>query len=250
MGGGTRPPTRAAMMSVAGTPRRDRPARWRAGAGTRDPLRRLPLAYFGVARRRVREWPVSDSGIGGIILRVAYPQTPNASRITYELTGQRVSGPADTGMGLVVRLADNGNYLFFSVFNDSSVVVFAKVNGSIKQLTDPGLRSQAVSANGPNTLRVVAEGSSFTIVVNGQPIGTLPIDGVWPSGAFGFGAIGGNDDAANCYVPEVHRDCGLIGRTRNLSRHRTFVTPQGGRRAFVRFVWMRQVCLALPARTG
>jgi len=196
VGGGTPPPTRAPMMASGGTLVARPGGTTGAGAGTvilsddfRSSASGLPAAGYANGQYRIQAPAAS-------ILRTAYPQTLNASRITYELTGQRASGPADAGMGLVVRLADNGNYLLFAVFNDSSVVVFAKVNGSIKQLTDPMLKSPAVSASGPNTLRVVADGSNFTISVNGQPIGTLPVEGVWPSGGFGFGALGGNDDAA------------------------------------------------------
>ncbi len=179
------PPSRGTLGAGAG-----------AGAGAvilsddfRSSASGLPAAGYANGQYRLQS-------PAGIIQRVAYPQATNASRITYELTGQRVSSPADAGMGLIVRLADNGNYLFFAVFNDSSVVVFAKVNGSIKQLTDPGLKSRVVSASGPNTLRVVAEGSTFTIAVNGQSIGVLPIDGVWPSGGYGFGTVAGDNDAA------------------------------------------------------
>lgn len=154
----------------------------------RNPSSGLPTTGYQNGEYRI---PVR----AGYVQTAAYGERTDRPRVTYEVTARRVSGPDDAGMGLLVRQLDRDNYLTFVVLGDGTAGLLARVDGSV-QLIGESKKLRAFNATGMNVLRVVADGNKFTFTVNGDMVVAFTIDDVWPDGAFGLHAIGGDDAPA------------------------------------------------------
>lgn len=84
--------------------------------------------------------------------------------------------PAGGGYGLFFRFQDEGNYYALTVFCDGRVTVFERAGGRLNTtpLLDASL-PDGLSAVGPDThiVGVAAQGESFTMYFDGQPIGAF-----------------------------------------------------------------------------
>ncbi len=148
-----------------------------------NPRSGLPMQGYRMGEYRI-------AAQAGRTLYVSYDESVNVPRLTYEVTTRRVAGPTDAGGGLIVRELDEQNYLMFVALGNGVTVVLIRENNSVKVLAQE--RISGVNANGPNTLRVVAEGERFTFSVNGRTVIDGDIAGVWAEGAFGLQAVGGD----------------------------------------------------------
>ena len=103
----------------------------------------------------------------------------------YEVTATQVAGPLDNGYGLIIRLnPDDNSFYMFEISGDG--YVWAGLCQS--QCDSQGWQaSNAVhqGLNQPNLLRVVANGSEMTFIVNDQQVARIN-DATLAQGQVGF----------------------------------------------------------------
>jgi Subtilase family len=103
----------------------------------------------------------------------------------YQVTARRVSGPSDLIMGVVFRYVDKDNFAFFEYSNTGRYGFLILEDGVIHGIGYPG-DTTLIKANAPNVIQIVGMGTSFTALVNGQPVVTAEIPDAAPGGAFGL----------------------------------------------------------------
>jgi hypothetical protein len=117
---------------------------------------------------------------------VVYPKAIGpVANDAYEVSARRVSGPSDLVMGVVFRFVDKDNFSFFEFSNAGRYAFFVIENGTIHGVGTPG-ETTAIREDVANMIQVVGMGTSFTALVNGQPVATAEIEDAAPGGAFGL----------------------------------------------------------------
>lgn len=97
----------------------------------------------------------------------------------------QVAGPDDNEYGVLARVQDNSNFYRFSISGDGYFLVSKFVDGSPEPLNGNWTPSQAIHlGQATNVVEVIAEGSTFTFVVNGEQLAQVD------DGQFAHGDIG------------------------------------------------------------
>jgi hypothetical protein len=137
------------------------------------------------------------SADAGYFLSAWYPDRTvrNAASEAYEVQARRVSGASDASMGLEVRRMDKDNYVVFVIWNDGYYSAYLKYQGSLQSIFNADRPSATIRQNGPNTLRVTAQGEQFEFSVNGQSLFRVAVENLWTDGQSGL-VGGGGDNAA------------------------------------------------------
>jgi hypothetical protein len=103
----------------------------------------------------------------------------------YEVTARRVSGAKDLYMGIVLRYVDKDNCVFFAISNNGDYAFVVMEGGAMRAASDPGTTTR-IRTDSANLIQVVGIGTSFTALVNGQPVATTDIPDAAPGGQFGL----------------------------------------------------------------
>jgi hypothetical protein len=103
----------------------------------------------------------------------------------YEVTARRVSGASDLYMGIVLRYVDKDNCVFFAISNSGAYGFLVVEGGAMRAAGNPGTTAR-IRSDSANLIQVVGIGTSFTALVNGQPIATADIPDAAPGGQFGL----------------------------------------------------------------
>jgi|GEM_PF-2365286 len=85
---------------------------------------------------------------------------------TIEVYIQWILGPTTYGYGLLFRVASSGNHYRFLIDADGYYIISKWINGTSQPLVDWTYTS-AINKQGANTLKLVCQGSSITVYVNG-----------------------------------------------------------------------------------
>jgi hypothetical protein len=118
---------------------------------------------------------------------------PTISRVTdfhLAVDCTQTSGPAGAYMGLMMRLNDNGDYYLFSLQNTGDYSFDVYFNGQWLSLID-WTPSPAIQVDEANHMEVIAEGTRFSLFVNGYWLADYE-DQTIPSGYCGL--LVGMDD--------------------------------------------------------
>jgi len=114
--------------------------------------------HFVINALDLSGWEVAGKRAGDFILDVDAAQ---------------VEGPDDNHYGVIVRFADKDNFYRFDISGDGYFSAFRFRDGQWEKLIDwtetPAIKQGATT----NHLRVIAEGSRLTLVVNGTIAGSI-----------------------------------------------------------------------------
>ncbi len=105
-------------------------------------------------------------------------------RLTVEAT--QVAGPADNEYGVLIRMQDRRNFYCFAISGDGYFLVSRFVEGVREPLAGDWTPSDAIRQGAAtNVLEIVAQGSRFSFIVNGQTV-TEAEDERFPHGDIGL----------------------------------------------------------------
>jgi hypothetical protein len=99
----------------------------------------------------------------------------NAGDFILDVDATQIEGPDDNHYGVIVRYADDKNFYRLDVSGDGFYSVSRYQDGTwVKPLLIDWTASAAINQGATtNHLRVIAEGSTLTLVVNGTPVGQV-----------------------------------------------------------------------------
>jgi hypothetical protein len=120
------------------------------------------------------------SGAGQCATRFILDAPPELADIDVESTLKRVNGPDTMTYGLVIRKNDNIGDVYFLFGPNQQFGVFARTRSGGESMLPlmPWSRSESISVEGPNRLRVVAKGKSISVYINGQALSTFRYEDV------------------------------------------------------------------------
>lgn len=118
------------------------------------------------------------------------------SNFDLRVSAQEVSGPLNYGYGLAFRRQSAHNFYTFVVASNGEAWFGKFTNGTYSRLSPFwSLRTFALGFNAANTLRVTAQGSTFSFYVNNVQAGSVS-DATYTSGYVGLSAGDTNLEAA------------------------------------------------------
>ena len=120
----------------------------------------------------------------------SHPTIPSVTDFYFTADIRQINGPANSYVGLVLRVDENGNYYLFSLRNTGEYSFDEYYNGEwlslIRWTTSPAIR-----VDNTNHVEVTADGRRFSFFVNGQWVVDFE-DQAIPSGY--CGVAGGMDE--------------------------------------------------------
>lgn len=119
----------------------------------------------------------------------------------------QVNGPDNNGYGVIFRHRDNQNYYLFLISGDGYYQVVRRLEGADEELSDWAQSEVIHQGQAANTVRVVAQGDTFTFFINDVQVPLCPtlwhpltgecmdaeatrqlVDGSFPQGRIGLAA--------------------------------------------------------------
>lgn len=171
-----------------------------------EEIRAAAPTYYDEFRRNRGDWPLIDNEVKRYAYQnrqyhiTLYPDNRvtwsindaiaggNATDFLVEVDAALVAGPPDGEYGLVFRFVDSDNFYYFSV-SDGQFVFAKREAGEWQRLLNWTDSAHIELAGGaPNRLAVLAQGETFTLLVNDIPLAQVR-DATFASGRIGV-AVG------------------------------------------------------------
>ena len=115
------------------------------------------------------------------------PQDKRFGDFVLDVDAQQVAGPNDNTYGVIFRYQDDRNFYRLDISGDGYYAVFKRKDGVWTKVQDYAETPAIRQGNATNHLQVIAQGSQFTLNVNGETVKTFS-DGDFSSGNVGVTA--------------------------------------------------------------
>jgi predicted Ser/Thr protein kinase len=107
-----------------------------------------------------------------------YPSMSAVKDQEVSVQAKQVSGSGGyRRCGLVLRMVDSANFYFLGLSNSQEFAFLRKYNGTWERLIN-WKKESAIRAGQANTITVRAEGSRFSLIINGKVVGKLSDDAI------------------------------------------------------------------------
>lgn len=156
---------------------------------------------IGRAGYQFDKYQVESYGNGGAMWGLA---NQDFADVVIEVQAEQVSAPSNDNndYGVMCRVQPNGDGYFLLISGDGFFTIQKAAAGSFEQLLDWTTSDLIEQGNAINQLRAICQGTSLTLEVNGQTLGSIS-DAEFSHGDVGLTATSYEEEATQIYFDDL-----------------------------------------------